>query len=153
MAETGEPASVSPAEDEQRSLTELLEQLGRDVGALVFYESRLAAARHGPEVRLAGTAAAAAAVAGLAFLTAFALANVAAVSALSAAVSGWVAALVLAAAWATLGALLLLLLRSRARRAVRGWSVADAEVARDEAEQRVRATVELLSPVITRELA
>jgi hypothetical protein len=152
MAETVEPDSASPAEDEQRSLTELLEQLGRDVGALALYESRLAAARHGPELRLAGAAAAAAAVAGLAFLTAFALANVAAVSALSNAVSGWVAALVLASAWAVIGALLVLVLRSRARR-VRGWSVADAQAARDEAEQRVRATLEVLSPVISREIA
>jgi hypothetical protein len=152
MVEMGEPASASPAEDEQGSLTELLEQLGRDVGALAFYESRLAVARHGPELRLAGAAAAAAAVAGIAFLTAFALANVAAVGALSTAVPGWAAALVLAAGWAALGAVLLLLLRSRARR-VRGWSAADAEAARDEAEQAVRATLELLSPVISREIA
>jgi hypothetical protein len=152
MAETGEPASTSPAEEEQRSLTELLEQLGRDVGALAFYESRLAAARHGPELRLAGAAAAAAGVAGLAFLTAFALANVAAVDALSTALAGWAAALVLAAGWAVVGVLLALVLRARAKR-VRGWSVADAEVARDEAEQRVRTTLELLSPVVSREIA
>jgi hypothetical protein len=152
MADTVEPVSASPAEDEQRSLTELLEQLGQDVGALAFYESRLAAARHGPELRLAGAAAAAAGAAGLAFLTAFALANVAAVSALSTVVSGWVAALVLAAGWAVVGTVLVLVLRSRARR-IRGWSLADAQAARDEAEQSVRTTLELLSPVISREIA
>jgi hypothetical protein len=50
------------------------------------------------------------------------------------------------------GAILALLLLSRARR-VRAWSVDDAQAARDEAEQAVRATLELLSPVISREIA
>jgi len=135
MAETVDPGSASLEEDEQRSLTELLEQLGRDVGALVFYESRLAAARHGPELRRAGFGAAAAGVAGLAFLTAFALSNVAAVRALSTELSGWAAALVLAAGWAVVGALLALLLGRRARR-VRGWSAADAQAARDGGSSR-----------------
>jgi len=148
--ESDEP---TPVEDEANdSVTDLLEQLGRDVGALAFYESRLAASRHKAELRRAGLGVAAAAVAALAFLTAFALANVAAVSALTPALPDWGAALVLAAGWAVLGIVLTLVLRARATR-IRGWELADAEQAREQAEQAVRRTLERLAPVVTREIA
>ncbi len=152
-AETVEPAPASPREDEGRqSVTELLEQLGRDVSALVFYETRLAASRHKPDLRRAARDVAFAVVAALAFLTAFGLANAAAVRALSTTLADWAAPLVLAAAWAAVGALLALFLRARAKR-VRGWEVQDAEEARGEAQQAVRETLERLSGAITREIA
>jgi hypothetical protein len=149
-AETVDP--VKDEGDSEESVTALLEQLGREVSALVLYESRLAAARHRPELRRAGLGVAAATVVGIAFVTAFALANVAAVRALSESLTDWVAALVLAAGWALVGGVLALVLLARARR-MRAWDVADAEAARAEAEQAVRDTLERLSPVITREIA
>jgi hypothetical protein len=91
-------------------------------------------------------------VAALAFLAAFVLANAAALDALSTALSDWAAALVLGAVWAAIGAALALFLRARARR-VTGWNAEDAELARAEAEQAVRATLERLSPLVTREIA
>ena len=152
MAET-DPADQESAEDEtEQSLTELLEQLGRQLSALVFYEARLQASRHKDEVRLAAGAAVVALVAALAFLTAFALANVAAVRALQSDLSDWVAPLVLAAAWAALGVMIALVVRARAKR-MRAWRVQDAEAARAEAEQAVRDTLEQLAPAITKEIA
>ena len=124
MAETAEPRT----EDErERGVAHCAARATRARGrALVLYETRLAAARHRPELRQAGLGAAAAAAVAVAFVTAFALANVAAVRALSESLTGWVAALVLAAGWALVGGVLALVLLARARR-VRGWDVADAE--------------------------
>src|SRR5215471_5667659 len=152
MAET-EPADQEGAEDEtEQSLTELLEQLGRQMSALVFYEARLQASRHNDEIRLAVGGVVVALVAALAFLTAFALANVAAVRALQSNLSDWIAPLVLAGAWAALGVVIALVVRARAKR-MRAWKVKDAEEARAEAEQAVRDTLEQLAPVITKEIA
>ena len=153
MAETVDPPAAELTEDEVgESVTELLEQLGREVSALVLCETRLAASRHRPELRRASRDVAAAVVAVLAFLAAFVLANAAALDALSTALSDWAAALVLGAVWAAIGAALALFLRARARR-VTGWNAEDAELARAEAEQAVRATLERLSPLVTREIA
>src|SRR5262245_55304655 len=129
MAET-ETADLEDTEDEtEQSLTGLLEQLGRQMSALVFYEARLQASRHKDEVHRAVGGAVVARVAGLALLTAFALANVAAVRALQSNLSDWVAPLVLAGAWAALGLVIALVLRARAKR-MRAWKVRDAEEAR-----------------------
>ena len=153
MAETVESDAASPAEDEtQESITELLEQLGREVSALVFYETRLAASRRKPELRRAARDIAAALAVALTFLTAFVLANAAAVRALSTVLPDWVAPLILAAAWTAVGALLARYLRARAKR-FKGWEVKDAEEARAKAEQSVRETLERLSPAISREIA
>lgn len=87
MAETVESVAASRTGDEtQESVTELLEQLGREVSGLVFHETRLAASRHKAELRRAARDIAAVLGAALAFLTAFALANAAAVSAVNGAV-------------------------------------------------------------------
>jgi hypothetical protein len=155
MADAAEPVADAPAEneaDEEQSVTELLEQLARELSALALYEARLAASRHEPAVRRTARDLVAAGAAVLAFLTAFALANAAAVRALSAAMPDWLAPLVLAAAWVVIGALLALFLRGRAKR-FRVWDVEDADEARDEAERAVRETLERLSPAITREIA
>src|SRR5262245_20187457 len=152
MAET-EPAEPERAEDETgQSVTELLEQLGRQVSALVLYETRLQASRHKDEIRLAVGGAVVALVAALALLTAFALTNVAALRALQSSLSDWVAPLVLAGVWAALALLIALVVRARAKR-MRAWRVRDAEAARAEAEQAVRDTLEQLAPAITKEIA
>jgi Putative Actinobacterial Holin-X, holin superfamily III len=152
MAET-EPTDEERTEDvTEQPLTELLEQLGRQMSALLFYEARLAASRHKDETRLAVGGAFGALVAALAFLTAFALANVAAVRALSSSLAAWLAPLVLAGAWAVLAAAIALVLRARAKR-IRAWKVRDAEEARAEAAQAVRETLDQLAPAITKEIA
>jgi len=51
-----------------------------------------------------------------------------------------------------LGVALLLVTRARVMR-IRGAELRDAEVAREEAEQAVRATIERLAPVISKEIA
>jgi hypothetical protein len=160
------PAFTSPEDeideaDEASSVTELVEQLGRELGVLALSEAQLETSRNAPEVKRGAVAVAGAAVTAIALLTAFAFLNVAVVSGLSTAVSTWLAALVLAAAWLAIGGTLLLVFATRARRS-RLWSVfarsstealADLEQARDEAVGAVRATLERLGPAIAVGLA
>jgi Putative Actinobacterial Holin-X, holin superfamily III len=149
--ETTDSVAASPEEAEE-SVTDLLEQLGRDLAALVFYESRLVASRNKRRLRRAARDVVAALGAVAALLTAFVLANTSALLGLSTVVAGWLAALVLAAAWTAVGALLALALWARARRvAERGTET--VEEARDRAEEAVRATLERLAPAITKEIA
>lgn len=153
MAETADSVAASLENGEvEESVTELLEQLGREVSTLVVCEAQLAAARNKPRLRRAARDVAVGLAAALAFVTAFALANVAAVQALSTVMSGWAAALVLAAAWAGVGTVLALALRARAKR-VSGRKAKTVEETRDEAEQALRATLERLAPAISREIA
>ncbi len=142
-------------------MTELLEQLGRELGVLVLSEAQLETSRNAPEVRRGAAAVAGAVVAAIAFLTAFAFLNVAAVSGLSAAVPTWLASLLLATVWLAVGGSLLLIFLARARR-WRLWSVltrssteavADLAQARDEAGRAVHVTLERLGPAIALELA
>ena len=58
------------AEEEQLGVTELAEQLGRDVGALLQRELELSAARNSPALRRTGRTVVAWTVAGIAFATA-----------------------------------------------------------------------------------
>jgi hypothetical protein len=149
----GESAAASPEEDAARdSVTELLEQLAREMTALVFYEARLAASRNRPRVLRAVRDVGAGLAVALALVTGFALLNAAAVLGLATAMSAWAAALVLALAWSVIGGLLALFLLARARGAAE-WSLEDAERARAEAEQAVRDTLERLAPAITAEIA
>jgi Putative Actinobacterial Holin-X, holin superfamily III len=154
VEETTDSAIAAPEEEGEAedSVTELLEQLGRELAVLVFYESRLAAARHKPELRRAGRDVVTALAALAAFLTAFVLATTAALLALSNVMAGWLAALVLASAWTVVGVVLALALWARAKRAGRreGETV---EGASERAEQAVRATLERLGPAITKEIA
>jgi hypothetical protein len=167
LTETVDSPAPSPPEeeleetDDTRSVTELLEQLGRDLGVLVLSEAQLETSRNAPEVKRAAAAVAGAVVAAIAFLTAFAFVNVAAVSGLSGAVPTWVASLLLAAAWLAVGGSLLLVFAARARR-WRLWSVFtrssteavdELEQARDDAGRAVRATLERLGPAMAVELA
>jgi hypothetical protein len=101
-----EPLTEDENEDAaagDESVSALLEQLARELGTLVLYESRLQAARHRPELRQAGLGVVATLAVGIAFVCAFAFANVAAVAALSESMPAWAAALVLAAGWAVAG--------------------------------------------------
>src|SRR5262249_35662561 len=52
MTDTAESADARTEEEDEneQSLTQLFEQLGREVSALLLYETRLAAARHKPQV-------------------------------------------------------------------------------------------------------
>jgi len=153
----------SRAEDSP-SLTELLLRLGRDTSVLVFCEVQLVLSRHRPEVRRAALDVAAGLVVAAALLTAFAFANVAAYHGLSSAMSPWLAALVLAAAWFVVGAALFVALLVRAGR-VTGWhwwrvfnegsegALDDLERARTEAEEALRETLKELAPALTVEIA
>jgi hypothetical protein len=173
MAEAVGSAAASPAEDETEessltedeteesslaedetddSVTDLFAQLSRQASVLAFYETRLAASRRKEEIRRAAGHIAALLIVVVAFVTAFALANVAAFHGLSTVMSDWVAALVLAAAWAAVGAVLALILRARAKRVI-GLTEKDAEEARAEAEQAVRDTLERLTPALSKEIA
>jgi Putative Actinobacterial Holin-X, holin superfamily III len=152
VTETGASAEAPLADDELDDVSELLEQLARQVSVLGVCEARLAASRNAPRVRRVGRDLAAAVVVGLAFLAAFVLANVAAVQALSATLPGWAAPLVVAAAWVGVGAVLALSVRARVKRAATGRQQ-DAEAAREAAEQAARETLERLVPAISREIA
>jgi hypothetical protein len=152
MAETAEPADASAAEDDtEQSLTELLEQLGRELSVLLYYESRLAALQHRPEIRRAARNLGGLGLVVLALLTAFALANVAAVLVLSGPVPDWLAPLLLAAAWVVVAALVALLLRARLAR--HALAAQEVEAARAEAGQAVRGTLEQIAPVLSKEVA
>jgi len=159
------PGEDEPAErEETRSVTELLAELGRNVSVLAFCEAQLAVVRNLPEVRRAARDIAGALAAAVALLTAFVFANVAAFQGLSTVVSGWLAALVLGAAWIVLGVSLVLALMVRAGH-VSGWrwwrifsagreeAVADLEHALADAKQAVLDTLERLAPAISIEIA
>jgi len=152
VTEDTSEAAVAEDEEAEQSVTELLEQLGRRVAALVYYESRLVAARNKQELRQAGLGVSAGLGVVAAFATAFVLANTAVVLALANAVDAWLAALLLAVAWAALATVLGLALWARVKRASQreGETV---EEARERAEDDVRATLEQLGPVITKEIA
>jgi Putative Actinobacterial Holin-X, holin superfamily III len=152
VAETADSVAASPEDrEDEESVTELLERLGRQISALVYYEARLEASRKKPELRQAARNVAVGLGATLGFLTAFALANASAVLGLSTVMSSWLAALLLAAAWSAVGALLALALRARARRASRR-RVKPLQESRDAAEQAVRITLDRLAPAITNEV-
>ena len=151
MADETIDAEVAPEEGEaEESLTDLLGQLGLDVAALAFYESRLTAARHEAELRRAGRDVVTALVALAALVTAFVLGNTAALLALATVMDAWLAALLLTAAWAAVGVLLGLVLLRRAKRAGAGES---AQESRDRATKAVRADLEQLAPAVTKEIA
>jgi hypothetical protein len=106
-AEEREEATDADDAPDTPSLTELFEQLGRELGELGVSEAQLEAARNMPEVRRAARDVAGALVVALAALTAFAFINVAAMDGLSKILATWLAALVLAAVWMIVAAVLL----------------------------------------------
>jgi hypothetical protein len=163
-----EPAAKAEAPGEQaeereddRSVTELLEQLGRELSELGVAETQLEAARNLPEVRRAARDIAGALVIVVAALTAFAFGNVAAVEGLSRVMATWLAALVLAAVWIAVGGVLLFGFMRRARQWL-FWIVLKApprealeelERERDAAGTAARTTLERLGPALAVQIA
>jgi hypothetical protein len=145
-------------EDDQESLSELVDQLGHETGTLVLRELTLSATHHVPEVRRAARLGAALLVIAAAFAAAFALANWAVVDALSSSLHGWRAPLVVAAFWLVVGTVVLLVVMVKLGRAsgLRWWRDTsevqeEVEKARDEAAAAVRATLVRTGPVAARE--
>ena len=138
------------------TVSELIEQAWRAAGHLALRETQLAVVSHEPQLRRAASDLAIALSIVMAFLTAFALANWAAASALSRPLPGWAAALVLATTWIVIGILLLVLVLNRGDR-VFDWrhirrlgtdteqSIKAREQARDEAEYRMRESLDRLA--------
>jgi Putative Actinobacterial Holin-X, holin superfamily III len=156
------PSVVAVEEQESaRSVTELLEQLGRELAALVFAEAQLETARQMPAVRRGAVGGVAALSACAAFFAAFAFLNVAAFVGLSESLSGWLSALVLAGGWIVIGCVIAFVLLTQVRRA-RFWKVfsakpaealAELAQARDTAAASVRETLQDLGPAVTIEIA
>jgi hypothetical protein len=162
-AEKAEEPEEEPGEEaeDDRSVTELLEQLGRELSELGMAETQLEAARNLPEVRRAARDIVGALVVVVAALTAFAFANVAAVEGLSRVMATWLAALVLAAVWIAVGGLLLFGFMGRARqwlfwivlRAPPREALEELKRERNAAGTAARATLERLGPALAVQIA
>jgi hypothetical protein len=163
MTETlDEVAAPAEAEEDEESVPELVEQLGRDTSTLIFREVVISATEHVPELRRAARDLVTGLVAVVALATAFALANWAIVEALSPSLSGWRAPLVVAAFWAVLGIALALVVLTRLGHltGLKWWRAVGSDrdelqgqlnEARDEAEEAVKATLDRLSGAVARE--
>ncbi len=149
-------------EDDEESVSELVEQLGRDTSTLIFREVVISATEHVPELRRAARDLVTGLVAVVALATAFALVNWAIVEALSPSLSGWRAPLVVAAFWAVLGIALALVVLTRLGHltGLKWWRAVGSDrddlqgqltASRDEAEEAVRATLDRLSGAVARE--
>jgi hypothetical protein len=147
--------------EDDRSVTEILDQLGRELGDLGLSEAQLEAARNLPKVRRTARDIAGALVVVVAAVTAFAFLNVAAVAGLSKVLSTWLAALVIAAVWFIVGGVLLFFFMGRARRWLL-WIVLKAppteameelERERNAAFKAARSTLERLGPAIAIQIA
>lgn len=150
------PTEEKPIAEKDKTSDELLGELAHETAVLVRREMELAAVRHGPQLRQVAIELAAALAAGVALLLAFAALSWAAIQALALAIPSWSAALVVAAGWALVAALLLRLDHPRRllrRLAQETSSVDSAEQNRDRAEQDVKATAERLGRTLARETA
>ena len=146
--------------EETQSVSDLVEQLGRDLAQLGLYEAQLEAARNVPDVRRALRDGLGALIATAAILVAFAFANVAAYAGLATMLPPWQAALVLAGIWLVIGGLLVLAVARRFQRS-RLWkavatsspaAVAQLEESRDNAAGAVRDSLQRLGPAISIEI-
>jgi len=154
---TGEAAD-SEAEPE-KSPSDLLEQVGRDAATLVLRELQLTAARHDDEIRRAARNLTIAAVAGVAFVTAFVMVNWAIVLALQGPLPSWRAPLVVGACWLVLAVAAGVFLATRpegvagirAALAATGGDDATLEEARDHAADKMRESIGELSGAVASE--
>lgn len=157
-AEPAGEAADSEAEPE-KSASDLLEQVGRDAATLLLRELQLTAARHDDEVRRAIRNLAIAAIAGVAFVTAFVMVNWAIVLALQGPLPSWRAPLVVGACWLVLAAAAGVFLATRpegvagirAALAATGGDDDTLEEARDHAADRMRASIGELSGAVASE--
>ena len=156
-----EPEAAAEDAGSTPSLTELFEQLGRDLGELGVSEAQLEAARNMPEVRRAARNVAGTLVVVLAALTGFVFLNVAAMDGLSKILAPWLAALVLAALWMTVAAVLVFGFMGSTRRWL-SWIVlkAPSNAAVDELERDRNAagsaaltTLERVGPALAVQIA
>jgi hypothetical protein len=162
---TGEPAEAEPEADPEpeaepeKSASDLLEQVGRDAGMLALRELQLTASRHDEEIRRALRNVAIAAVAAVAFVTAFVMVNWAIVLALQGPLPGWRAPLVVGAVWLALAVAGAIYLATRpngvagirAALEATGSDDASLEEARDRAEEKMRASIMELSGAVASE--
>jgi Putative Actinobacterial Holin-X, holin superfamily III len=153
MVEPVDGADPAREDDERdETVTELLDELRREVGALALLQARSVALRHREELRRAARDLVLALALVVAGLTVFALANVAILLALSTWLAPWLAAVVLTVAWGVVAGGLALVLWGRVKGATT-WSADVAEEARASGEEAVRETLERLTVVVTREIA
>ena len=154
---TAEAADSEP--ESEKSATDLLEQVGRDAGTLVLRELQLTASRHDDEIRRALRNLTIAAVAGVAFVTAFVMVNWAIVLALQGPLPSWRAPLVVGACWLVLALAAGIFLATRpegvagirAALAATGSDDASLEAARDRAEEKMRASIMELTGAVASE--
>jgi len=156
-AETEHDRTVDDGEAEpEKSPSDLHEQVGRDAATLLLRELQLTAARHDDEIRRAVRNLTIAAVAGVAFVTAFVMINWAIVLALQGPLPSWRAPLVVGACWLVLAVAAGVFLATRpegvagirAALAATGGDDATLEQARDHAEEKMRATLMELSGAV-----
>jgi signal transduction histidine kinase len=140
-------------ENDRQPVAEVAEEVGRDAATLALRRAQLELAEQAPEVRRVAFDLAAAAICGLALLTAFVFGNWAVASALSSSLPGWQAPLVLAAVWAAIGLVAAGLLERRKH--LLGGLLADRtdtmrrrRAALEEAEHELRDTLGRLSDAI-----
>jgi Putative Actinobacterial Holin-X, holin superfamily III len=157
--ETEQPGEPAGPEAEEKSASDLLEQVGRDAGSLVLRELQLTASRHDEEIRRAIRNLAVAFVAAVAFTAAFVMVNWAVVLALQGPLPSWRAPLVVGAFWLALAIAGGVFLATRpegvagvrAALAATGSDDASLEDARDRAEAKMRASIGELSTVVASE--
>jgi len=151
--------AVDSEPESEKSATDLLEQVGRDAGTLVLRELQLTASRHDDEIRRALRNLTIAAVAGVAFVTAFVMVNWAIVLALQGPLPSWRAPLVVGASWLVLALAAGIFLATRpegvagirAALAATGSDDASLEAARDRAEEKMRASIMELTGAVASE--
>lgn len=152
-------AGAAPEAEPERSPSDLLEQVGRDAGMLALRELQLTASRHDEEIRRALRNLTIAAVAAVAFVTAFVMVNWAIVLALQGPLPGWRAPLVVGAVWLVLAVAGAIYLATRpggvagirAALEATGSDDASLEDARDRAEEKMRASIMELSGAVASE--
>ena len=151
--------AVDSEPESEKSATDLLEQVGRDAGTLALRELQLTASRHDDEIRRALRNLTIAAVAGVAFVTAFVMVNWAIVLALQGPLPSWRAPLVVGACWLVLALAAGIFLATRpegvagirAALAATGSDDASLEAARDRAEEKMRASIMELTGAVASE--
>jgi Putative Actinobacterial Holin-X, holin superfamily III len=156
--EAAEPEAESEQE-EKKSASDLLEQVGRDAGTLVLRELQLTASRHDEEIKRAIRNLTIAFVAAIAFTTAFVMVNWAIVLALQGPLPGWRAPLVVGVCWLGLAIAGGVFLGTRpqgiagirAALSATGGDDSSLEGARDRAEAKMRATIGELSGAVASE--
>jgi len=151
--------AVDSEPESEKSATDLIEQVGRDAGTLALRELQLTASRHDDEIRRALRNLTIAAVAGVAFVTAFVMVNWAIVLALQGPLPSWRAPLVVGACWLVLALAAGIFLATRpegvagirAALAATGSDDASLEAARDRAEEKMRASIMELTGAVASE--